>query len=117
MSKLLLTGVVGLTVSCLGCNKKAGFPGYDSPPLADLVAEAAALGPPGPGAKPYVRPTPIQVPPLVRPDLSKLPKDDQGRSMVGELLGVRLIVEPGLRDPITAHRPFRGRRSAGGLAH
>lgn len=80
----------------------ATFPGYPSPPLDDLVREAMISQPPPTAPAPYTRPAPIRVPPLVPPDLSWLPKDDQGRPILEETQGARLIVNTSRRDPITA---------------
>src|SRR5262249_4095135 len=82
--------------------KDTGFPGYDPPPLDQLVREATAKGPPKGDATPYVTPPSITVPPLRKVDASSLPKDEKGRPILNETLGVRLVYDAKLHDPITA---------------
>ena len=48
----------------------------------------------------YERPALVTVPPLPRPNLDALPRDDAGRPVLVSVPGAMLSVDPSLRDPI-----------------
>lgn len=102
--------VLAVTAAAAGCHRggsstgaaDAATTGTESPPLADLVRDAVAKGPPPGGEPPYIRPNPIDVPDVAAPDLGFLPRDQQGRYILSEQDGVRMTANPRLRNAVTA---------------
>lgn len=95
-----------LAAGAMGCsshdrNDASANAGGPSPPLDELVAAATAKGAPNEGVA-YSTPAHVDSP-LPKPqDLSGLPKDSQGRIVLIESQGVQIVVNPALRDAISA---------------
>ncbi|MDD9944110.1 MAG: hypothetical protein OXU20_23910 [Myxococcales bacterium] len=119
MMRLTLVALVALAVGCAekdpteaaegaakedGDGRSGSFPGYDPPPLAELLEEAQKKQEPSANPEPF-KPREVEVPPLEDPlagdILELLPKVD-GKPMFGGILGAMLTVDPALSDPITA---------------
>ena len=119
MMRLTLVALVALAVGCAekdpteaaegaakedGDGRSGSFPGYDPPPLAELLEEAQKKQEPSANPEPF-KPREVEVPPLEDPlagdILELLPKVD-GKPMFGGILGAMLTVDPTLSDPITA---------------
>ena len=119
MVRLMLVALVALAVGCAkkdpteaaegaaegrGDGRSESFPGYDPPPLAELLEEAKKNQGPSANPEPF-KPREVEVPPLEDPlagdILELLPKVD-GKPMFGGILGAMLTVDPTLSDPITA---------------
>ena len=118
MTRLTLVALVALGAGCAkkdpassdeqaaeaGDGKSESFPGYDPPPLAELLEEAKKQQEPSANPEPF-EPREVEVPPLEDPlagdILELLPKVD-GKPMFGGILGAMLTVDPTLSDPITA---------------
>lgn len=101
MEKWIGLWLLGLGAAACDESAPPAEKGFDSPPLADLVAKAEAAGRAN-GSEPYVRPARVDVPAVKAPDLSALPKDAQGRPILSELFGVRLTVNTDKKDAISA---------------
>ena len=56
--------------------------------------EAEPTAPKAPVAPPYRRPAPVTVAPLPKTDLSALPKDEQGRPVLTQVGGARVVLDP-----------------------
>lgn len=75
--------------------------GAPSPPLDELLAVAVAKGAANDGV-PYSAPPHVDAPVPKPPNLSGLPQDAQGRSVLIESHGVRIVINTARHDAISA---------------
>ncbi len=108
------TWVLGLFSVLVGCasdppkeegskadGKANSFPGYDPPPVAELVKTATKKAPPKEEPEPY-EPRQVDVPPLEPLRTSVLPPTGTGKPLLFASHEGALIVDETLSDPITA---------------